>query len=107
MSFTGKEGEQITLQEGAVLTKRYRDKNPGSTKGVFYGKAHIEALLAQSGCMGIRMYFAEEADGDKTLVHVGVDAAGNDMLNMVVENGLRCPAFCSDANVLNSGTEQR
>lgn len=107
MSFNGNEGSVISLSEGSVLTKRYRDNNPDSGKGVFYGRANIEAILAQSGCMGIRMYFAQEADGGETVVLVGADSAGNDMLNVIVEVGHRCPDNCSSANALNGDTVQR
>lgn len=103
MSFDGNEGAQISLQEGAELTMRYRTNHPQSVKGVFYGRTHLETLLAQPGCVGIRMYFAQEADNSETLVLVGVDSTGNDMLNIVIENGTKCPTICGATNPLNSG----
>ncbi|MDF3028465.1 MAG: hypothetical protein K0S23_2772 [Fluviicola sp.] len=102
MSFNGNEGEQITLTEGGEYTLRYRSKNPDAVKGVFLGRNHIEAILAQSDCKGLRMYFAEEADGSATLVVAGADSNQNDMLNMIFERLTKCPDVCGSTNPLNS-----
>lgn len=104
MSFNGNEGGQISLTEGAVFTKRYRDNHPDSGIGVFYGKAHIEALLAQPDCKGIRMYFAQEADGSQTLVLVGANTNQDDLLDLIIENGTKCPTVCGSTNALNNGS---
>lgn len=101
MSFNGNEGEQITLQEGAEYTLRYRAENPGAVKGVFIGRNHVEALLAQSDCKGLRMYFAKNADGSPTLVVVGADGNQNDLLNLIFQRLNPCPDRCSTANPLN------
>jgi hypothetical protein len=105
MAFNGNEGAVITLEQGAELTGRYRLDHPDSIKGVFYGRSHIEALLAQNDCEGIRMYFAKEADGSQTIVLVGADANQDDLLGLVIENGTKCPVVCGVANPLNSNTK--
>jgi hypothetical protein len=102
MAFDGNEGEQISLERGAAYTKKHRDHNPGATKGIFYGRNHIEAILAQPDCMGLRMYFGEEADGSRVLVLAGADSAENDLTDIIVEVGARCPPGCSASNPLNS-----
>ena len=102
MAFTGNEGEQITLQEGAEYTARYRASKQSPIKGVFFGRNHIEQILGQAGCVGLRMYFAQESDGSSTLVMVGADSNQNDMLDLIFERAVRCPAVCSIANPLNS-----
>lgn len=102
MSFNGNEGEKITLEQGAAYTKRHRDRNPGTTKGIFYGRNHIEAILAQPDCKGLRIYFGEETDGSRVLVLAGADSAENDLMNVVVEVGVRCPPTCGSTNVLNT-----
>lgn len=101
MSFTGNEGTQVTLQEGGEYTARYRAANPDAIKGVFFGKNHIEKILAQGDCKGLRLYFAIAEDGVQTLVMVGADSAQNDLLNVVVEQAVRCPDKCSVINPLN------
>lgn len=101
MSFDGNEGEQITLEQGAEYTVRYRSANPDAVKGVFLGRNHIEAILAQSDCQGLRMYFAANADGSPTLVVVGADGNQDDLLNLIFQRLMPCPNHCSGTNPLN------
>lgn len=107
MTFSGNEGQVITLAEGAELTARHRMKYPNGGLGVAYGSELIQQLLDNPGCVGVRMYFAQESDGSQTVVLVGVDETGNDLLNLIVENGIRCPNFCGDSNALNSSTKEK
>lgn len=104
MAFTGNEGEQITLQEGADYTARFRVDNPGAVKGVFFGRNHMERILAQEDCQGIRLYFAKNLDGSQTLVMVGADSAEEDLLDVIVERAISCPPRCGSVNALNGGT---
>ena len=106
MSFNGNEGEQITLQEGAEYTARYRADNSG-VKGVFFGRNHIEKILAQGDCKGLRFYFAKNLDGSQTLVMVGADSGEEDLLNVIVERAISCPPYCGGSNALNSNTAQK
>lgn len=101
MSFTGNEGKQITLEEGALLTQRYRDSGESTTKGLFVGRTHLEAILAQADCKGVRMYLGKNANLEPELVLVGADSNENDMLGMIVDNVFRCPPCGSVANPLN------
>lgn len=102
MSFNGNEGEPISLEQGAELTARYRTADPDSIKGVFFGRTHIEAILAQSDCKGLRLYYAKNPDGTSTLVMVGADSAQNDMLDLIIDFSHPCPVKCSAENPLNS-----
>lgn len=101
MSFNGNEGEQISLEQGAEYTLRYRSENPDAVKGVFLGRNHIEAILAQSDCKGLRMYFAKNADGSPTLVVVGANENQDDLLNLIFQRLMPCPYQCSGTNPLN------
>lgn len=102
MAFNGSEGGEITLSQGAELTGKYRDYNPGQVKGHFFGKDILLQILSQEGCMGIRMYYGLTEDGDKELVLVGADASENDMTELVADLSLPCPGVCGAANSLNS-----
>lgn len=104
MSFNGNEGEQISLEEGAQYTGRYRTANPGAVTGVFFGKDHIQKILAQDDCQGLRFYFASNVDGSQTLVMVGADSTENDLLTVIVERAISCPPYCGGTNPLNSAT---
>lgn len=101
MAFNGNEGEQITLALGGELTGKYRIANPGAIKGVFLGRNHIEAILAQGDCKGLRMYFAKNEEGNPTLVIVGADSNQNDLLNLIFDRTSPCPDKCSTPNALN------
>ena len=103
MEFNGTEGEFISLSEAADMTTAWRNGNNGTTKAVFYGKDKLNDILAQEGCVGIRMYFAENSDGEKTLVLVGVESNQNDMdEGKILDRGPLCPSICSANNALNS-----
>lgn len=101
MSFDGTEGGAIPLRDGGKMTANYRNNNAGELLGHFFGKDILNQILAQDGCEGIRMYYAEDADGNKELVIVGADANENDMTQLVADVSRPCPP-CGDSNPLNS-----
>lgn len=101
MSFDGTEGGKITLKDGGTMTAKYRQNNPGQRLGHFFGKDILNQILEQNGYMGIRMYYAMDANGNKELVIVGADADENDMTNLVADVSCPCPP-CGDTNPLNS-----
>ena len=102
MSFIGNEGEQITLEEGAAFTKKYRDNHPGSVNGSFIGLTHVQALLDQNNCKGLRVYLGENESGGLEFVFVGVDSNENDILDLIIERTVKCPPTCGGSNPLNS-----
>lgn len=102
MAFDGTEGKEITLSEGAALTATYRDNFPNETKGHFIGKDVLNDILAQSECMGIRIYYGIDSNGDKQLVFVGADGNENDIIGIIADYSKPCPSNCSSANDLNS-----
>ena len=102
MAFDGTEGAEITIAQGAALTAEYRRLNPGKRLANFYGKDILNDILAQEGCMGIRIYYGVDDKGKNELVLVGADDHENDMLELVVDVSSPCPTRCSTANPLNS-----
>lgn len=103
MSFTGNEDHAITLQEASDWTANYRNANPGQTQGHFFGKNAISAILNQSGCVGIRIYYALDENGQKQLIITGVDSNENDLYNgLLAERSFHCPPDCGASNPLNS-----
>lgn len=77
-------GEAIDHKLAANLIQSYQNTYPESFTGVTIGRNIIEQILAQPGCVGMRFYDAINEEGQKTLVYVGVDASGKDMLKKVV-----------------------
>jgi hypothetical protein len=104
MSTTDQMGTFITLAEASEMTARYRNSiQPGETIAVAGSREIFDQILAQSGCEGLRMYFAIEPDGTKTLVVVGIDSAENDMTTgLIAEKFGPCPKRCAEPNELNS-----
>ena len=81
-------GEAIDHDLAKSLIQSYQETYPESFTGVTIGRDIIDQILAQPGCAGMRFYDAINENGQKTLVYVGVDASGNDMLKkVVVEKG--------------------
>jgi len=105
--FTGKEKHFISLVEASLLTRRHRDKaGRGAVKGGFFGRKIYEKILAQEGCVGVRNYFAALNDGTPTVVLVGVNEAGDDMIRGVLgDDAFPCPPFHGRYNLLNSDLE--
>ncbi len=105
--FTGKEQHFISLAEASLLTRKYRaSAGRGTVKGGFFSRSIYEKVLGQKGCLGVRSYFAALNDGTPTLVLVGVDEAGNDMIRGVLgDDAFPCPPFYGCYNLLNSDLE--
>jgi len=77
-------GEAIDHKLAVNLIQTYQNTYPESFTGVTIGRNIIDQILAQPGCVGMRFYDAINEEGQKTLVYVGIDASGNDMLKQVV-----------------------
>ncbi len=103
MNLDPKKDHSIDLDTAAKLTKRFRAKTkPGDSISVAFNKAAIAGIMDQSGCVGLRMYFALTDEGKETVVLVGVDEKGNDLFKgQLMEWGGDCPPYCSGANPLN------
>ena len=84
--FTANVGEEIGLELGAQLISSYRTANPNATLGYYIGRNILDQVLAQPGCVGIKFYNAYNEMGEETLVYVGVNAEGNDMLEITTIN---------------------
>jgi hypothetical protein len=64
-------------------------------KGGAYNRGIVDTILSYPGCVGLRFYFAQKDDGEKTMVLVGVDSAGEDITKRAVGESIwPCPPFC-------------
>jgi hypothetical protein len=105
MNYTGNENHDISLNEAADLTQRFRENLPiiDHTIAEYFGKSALEELLDQNGCVGIRIYYGIDIEMKKRLVIVGVNNEGNDLYEgNLMEVGQPCPPICSESNLLNS-----
>lgn len=101
---TGNESHDISLNEAAAMTKRFRESGP-STQIIahFFGGAAINAILQQTGAVGIRIYYGLNEENQKQLIVTGVNSAGNDLYQgLLAERSVTCPIDCSSANPLNT-----
>lgn len=96
----------ISLADAAVLTKRFRDANPGSIKGGFFWKDQLIEMLNNSKAIGMRYYYGLDINDSPVLVLTAVDGNGNDLCEnkeLLMELSAPCPTYCSDNNPLNNG----
>ena len=99
---------QIPLAYAAAMTARFRSRNAGATRGWLFDRRAFDALLAQPGCAGIRLYRGIKDDGSDQLVVVGTDLNGNDLAPLssegralVMELGWPCPPICGAPSALS------
>jgi hypothetical protein len=83
-------GEEISHEMAADFVKAYEEAHPNENRGYHLGRNIIEKILAQPGCAGIRFYYGLNEEGQKTLVYVGMDADGKDLVKrtVVMQSGL-------------------
>ena len=108
MALPPQRDHRIPLAAAAAMTRRHRETRGAKgaaegERGAMLFRAPVEALLAQKGCEGLRIYYARDDKDVPTLVLVGVDKDGNDLVSGdVLEWVYPCPPFCGDPNALNT-----
>lgn len=102
----GTVGDPISLATAKKWTANYRENAPDETLGHYFGFEIIQQILNQENCVGIRIYYAINDDGEKQLLLVGVDAEGEDLLpvsggrtdgdgDIIADASLPCPDYCA------------
>ena len=80
-------GEQISHELGVKMIKdHFTAHSIGASHSFIIGKDIIENVLAQPGCVGIHLYEAVNEFGQKTLVSVGIDSTGKNILELASVN---------------------
>jgi len=77
-------GDEISHELAHEFINAYQETHPGENRGYHLGRNIIDTILAQPGCVGMRFYYGLNEDGVKTLVYVGVDAGGKDLVKRAV-----------------------
>lgn len=105
MAFTGNEGEMVSLDDAARWTANYRNSERfDGVNAIFYGINHLNSLLSQRACQGIRIYKAIDDDGNPIMVLVGTNEDGNDITDgYILERGVGCPPNCDSQNSVLMG----
>lgn len=103
---------RIPVATAKAMTQRYRNSVPkGSFLAGLFGSEAFQALLAQPGCAGIRVYLGRHEDGAINMVLVGTDAEGRDLVpgnpglgendgGETMQDGYPCPIYCDDSSPL-------
>lgn len=78
-------GEHIGYELGAKMIKDYYDtyQEAGSQ---FVGRNILDQILAQPGCIGIKIFKALNEAGEKTYVLTGINQEGQLMLEVTAVN---------------------
>jgi hypothetical protein len=93
---------RISLPDAAALTKRYQAANPKGVKAGAFHADQVLAMLKQSGCVGMRVYYGLNSDASSTLVLTAIDSADNDLVNgTLLQIVFPCPPYCGGGNALN------
>jgi hypothetical protein len=79
-------GEQISHELAAKMVKDHHDKHSEESKSYVIGKTIIDQILTQPGCVAVRFFDAINENGVKTLVYVGVDSKGKNILEITTVN---------------------
>lgn len=95
--YTGMGNHAVAATDAKRMIQNYWNKPIAPTsKAMYFERDIYEKILAQPGCVGIRQYFAYEDGKGVTLVLVGVDAKGSDLVNGTIgESAQPCPPMCA------------
>ncbi len=102
---------EIPLDEAVEQTTNWRELAdqklaPEDTIYAFTVPMENFEQIQGSGAVGIRAYLGKSSSDEKTLLLVGVDANGNDMIHYdegqyVYNNTFPCPSTCDNGSPLS------
>ena len=105
--YTSAVGDPIDLATAKKWTSNYRNglENPEDRLAHYFGFEIIQQILNQEGCIGIRIYYGIDDQGNKQLMLVGVDSAGENLLPLaggrttddepiIADASFPCPNTC-------------
>jgi hypothetical protein len=94
----GYKNQIISIQEAKGLLKTY-DRITASDAVIaqYFGKDIVDKILAQPGCIRVRMYYGKHTNGKPGMIIMGVDKSGKDMVTGVLAMPvIICPPYCGD-----------
>ena len=116
-------GSFISLQQAITMITAYRKLSPEILEPAYRNQGIlatcetldsdlVQQLLAQPGCVGMRIYFGMDEKHRIHSIIVGVNAENQDILpattealagdeGLIIENADRCPIVCPPPSVLN------
>lgn len=96
-------GSVISLTEAQEYIAEFQKRFPDEIKASFIGANHINSVLAQEDCIGIRIYNGyNDKDERMNQVLVGVDTAENDMVSgVILDRCAVCPPVCPTISIMD------
>jgi hypothetical protein len=94
---------QTILQPDAQRYIQNWQANPttGNVKGGFFSIRTLLSILAQTGCIGVRYYYAKDDGGNPVLVLLGeADNLTSLSDGVLAEDPPLCPPWCPTTNPL-------
>src|SRR4051812_37352445 len=111
----------IPLQDAVIMNRTFRTMRETILDPIFrnqeilpvcetFSANEVSDLLAQAGCVSLRIYYGMDAENKVHAVLVGVDGEDKDILPDaddeagigILEMAKRCPIRCPPSSVLNS-----
>ncbi len=89
----------ITLETAQAWATNWRSNPANTVKAFLIPQINLTSLLAQRDTQDVRAYVGIDDQGKHTLMLVGVDANGNDLINAaegqyIYDFTLPCPETC-------------
>ncbi len=87
----------ISLTEASTMTHAFQNAQQfqGMTIACMMDNNSYQEVIDQPGCVNLRTYFALDDQNNLTIVLVGVNALGQDMVNgIILERSTRCLVLC-------------
>jgi len=100
VNFAGYRNQSISFQDALGLIKTYeRIAASDAVIAQYFGKDIVDKILAQPGCVGVRMYYGKHANGKAGVLLIGVDQYGKDIVTGVLAQPvIICPPYCGGLN---------
>lgn len=99
MKISGKEGAPIDRAKAKRWTANYRGRGQGKTKSHLFGAETVKGLLDQDGCIGMRIYYALNDEGEQQLLLVATDENGDDLKDSeILDKSMNCPPDCASTD---------
>jgi hypothetical protein len=116
MSFKGNEGSPISRETAKSWINNYeqseiaREPNEKVVKAHFFGKEKLQKLLNKEGCVGVRVYYGQDNNGNQKLFMVGVKSNMDNLLptdikstseesDFILDDSWDCPPYCPNSNI--------
>lgn len=95
----------ITLTQAQQWAARWRENPNNTVKAFLIPNMDIKQLLKEEGVQDVRAYVGIDENNEQKLMLVGVDAAGNDLINdeksqFIFDFTQPCPTKCDTKSPL-------